>query len=376
MIHNNVPNSDSQKQPQHNSIAVQKVDELVSNAIATAANKTKVKSLKTNRQIESYMMVLKSAFSVNLPHGAAVKLKTPFLKLIDVITEALNELPRPIDDIPNSLNLQWEKYKTTNEYWLMINTIVDISHAYYPKEHFFDKGITKSPVELTFDDFCLPEGETPATPTAVNIKAVKEGETVKEAGTTGNAEPTPEVHVTPRRSGETAGVWGTYGTYTDPGSDSSYVYDDNYKSKFLSLLLIAIESLNSRVYAQARELVSPFKLHPTHEQVIIKLLELVQSPRQQQSQQQPFTSFAQIPSQLQLSASTAAALVGYNSLVKEFTAPRNVIIKDQIAKALEVYWLTYLNHLETGIDTGPSAAQQYMHQQAQAHAANFYKAGR
>ena len=121
--------------------------------------------------------------------------------------------------------------------------------------------------------------------------------------------------------------------------------------------MIAIESLSIGVYAQARELVSPFKLHPTHEQVIIKLLELVQSAHQ-------------------LSAATAAALVGYNSLVKEFTAPRNVIIKDQIAKALEVYWLTYLNHLETGIDTSPSAVQQYMHQQAQAHAANFYKAGR
>lgn len=374
MLYFNTHNPDS---PKHNVIAAQKIDELVNNAITTADNKTKAPVLKTDRQVVSYIDALKSAFTANLLPGTAVKLEAPLLKLTSAVTGFLKELPRPIGDIPNSLNLQWEKYKTTNEYWLMINTIVDISHAYYPKEHFFDKGITKSPVELTFDDFCLPEGETPATPTAVNIKAVKEGETVKEAGTTGNAEPTPEVHVTPRRSGETAGVWGTYGTYADPGSDSSYIYDDNYKSKFLSLLLIAIESLNSRVYAQARELVSPFKLHPTHEQVIIKLLELVQSPRQQQSQQQqPFTSFAQIPSQLQLSASTTAALVGYNSLVKEFTAPRNVIIKDQIAKALEVYWQTYLYHLDSGVDTSPSAAQHYMHQQAQAHAANFYKAGR
>lgn len=373
MIHNNLPNSDSQE---HNSIAVQKVDELVNNAITTADNKTKAPVLKTDRQVVSYIDALKSAFTANLLPGTAVKLEAPLLKLTSAVTGFLKELPRPINDVSTNLNLRWELYKTTSDYWLMISSIVDISQAYYPKEHFFDKGITKSPVELTFEDFCLPEGETPATPTAVNIKAVKEGETVKEAGTTGNAEPTPEVHVTPRRSGETAGVWGTYGTYADPRSDSSYIYDDNYKSKFLSLLLITIESLNSRVYAQARELVSPFKLHPTHEQVIIKLLELVQSPRQQQSQQQPFTSFAQIPSQLQLSAYTTAALVGYNSLVKEFTAPRNVIIKDQIAKALEVYWLTYLNHLDSGFDTSPSAAQQYMHQQAQAHAHNFYKAGR
>jgi hypothetical protein len=308
--------------------------------------------LKTERQVVSYIAVLKVGFMTNLKRETAVKLKTPLFKLIDVVTGFLKELPRPINDISINLNLQWEQYKNKDEYWVMINTIVDISHAYYPKEHFFDKGVTKSPVELTFEDFCLPEADT-----------------------TGNAEPTPEVYVTPRRSGETAGVWGTYGTYADPGSDSSYVYDDNYKSKFLSLLLIAIESLNSRVYAQARELVSPFKLHPTHEQVIIKLLEPQQSP-QQQPQQQPFTSFAQIPSQLQLSASTTAALVGYNSLVKEFTAPRNVIIKDQIAKALEVYWLTYLYHLDSGVDASPSAAQQYMYQQAQAHAANFYKAGR
>lgn len=370
MIHNNLPNSDSQE---HKSIAVQKVDELVSNAIAAADNKSKIKLLKNERQVVSYIAALKVGFMTNLKRETAVKLKTPLFKLIDVVTGFLKELPRPINDISINLNLQWEQYKNKDEYWVMINTIVAVSQAHYPKEHFFDKGITKSPVELTFEDFCLPEGETPATPTAVNIKAVKEGETVKEADTIDNAEPTPEVYVTPRRSGETAGVWGTYGTYADPGSDSSYIYDDNYKSKFLSLLLIAIESLNSRVYAQARELVSPFKLHPTHEQVIIKLLEPVQSPRQQQSQQQPFTSFAQIPSQLQLSAYTTAALVGYNSLVKEFTAPRNVIIKDQIAKALEVYWLTYLYHLDSGVDASPSAAQQYMHQQAQAHAANFYK---
>ena len=99
--------------------------------------------------------------------------------------------------------------------------------------------------------------------------------------------------------------------------------------------------------------------------MIIKLLEPQQSPRQQP---QPFTSFAQIPSQLQLSASTTAALVGYNSLVKEFTAPRNAAVKDQIAKALEVYWLTYLNHLETGIDSSADAAQQYMQAQMQAQA--------
>lgn len=373
MIHYNTNNSGSQL---HNSIAVQKIDELVNNAIVTADNKSKVSVLKTDRQVVSYIDALKNAFTASLLPGTAVKLEVPLLKLTSAVTGFLKESPRPINDISANLNNQWVKYKTTNEYWLMINSIVDISQANYPKEHFFDKGITKSPVELIFDDFCLPEGVAPVTPIDVVINAIKASETVKEADTTDNAEPTPKVYVTPRRSGETAGVWGTYGTYADPGSDSSYVYDDNYKSKFLSLLFIAIESLNSKVYAQARELVSPFKLHPTHEQVIIKLLELVQSPHQQQSQQQPFTSFAQIPSQLQLSASTAAALVGYNSLVKEFTAPRNVIIKDQIAKALEVYWLTYLYHLETGFDTGPSAAQQYMQQQAQAHAANFYKAGR
>ncbi len=48
MIHNNLPNSDSQE---HNSIAVQKIDELVSNAIAAADNKSKVKLLKTERLI-------------------------------------------------------------------------------------------------------------------------------------------------------------------------------------------------------------------------------------------------------------------------------------------------------------------------------------
>lgn len=373
MIHNNLPNSDSQE---HNSIAVQKVDELVANAITTAENKTKVKSLKTDRQVVSYIEALKNAIDANLLPGTTVKLQTPVLKLTNVVTGFLKELPRPINDVSTNLNLQWAKYKTTNEYWLMINSIVAVSQAHYPKEHFFDKGVTRSPVVLMFDDFCFPESAVAVTPVESADKVAEAHETVKEAIATANDKPTPEVHVTPRRSGETAGVWGTYGTYADPGSDSSYIYDDNYKSKFLSLLLIAIESLNSRVYAQARELVSPFKLHPTHEQVIIKLLELVQSPRQQQSQQQPFTSFAQIPSQLQLSASTTAALVGYNSLVKEFTAPRNVIIKDQIAKALEVYWLTYLNHLDSGFDTSPSAAQHYMYQQAQANAANFYKAGR
>ena len=373
MIHNNLPNSDSQE---HNSIAVQKIDELVSNAIAAADNKSKIKLLKNERQVVSYIAALKVGFMTNLKRETAVKLKTPLFKLIDVVTGFLKELPRPINDISINLNLQWEQYKNKDEYWAMINTIVAVSQAHYPKEHFFDKGITKSPVELTFEDFCLPEGETPSMPTPVNVKVAEAHETVKEAIAAANDKPIPIMTIKPnaKASGETAGVWGTYGTYSDPGSNSSYVYDDNYKSKFLSLLLIAIESLNSRVYAQARELVSPFRLHPTHEQVIIKLLELVQSPHQQQSQ--PFTSFAQIPSHLQLSASTAAALVGYNSLVKEFTAPRNVIVKDQIAKALEVYWLTYLNHLETGLDTSPSAQQQYMQQQAQAHAANFYKAGR
>ena len=205
MIHNNVPNSNSQQQSQHNSIAVQKVDELVNNAIATAADKTKVKSLKTNRQIESYMMVLKSAFSPNLPHGAAVKLKTPFLKLIDVITEALNELPRPIDDISANLNLQWEKYKTTDDYWFMINTIVDISQAYYPKEHFFDKGITKSPVELTFEDFCLPEGETPTTSVGSTDKAAND---TREP----DAKRIPTLTINPnaKASGESAGEQTTY----------------------------------------------------------------------------------------------------------------------------------------------------------------------
>ena len=351
MIHNNLPNSDSQE---HNSIAVQKIDELVNNAIVTADNKSKVSVLKTDRQVVSYIEALKNAFTANLLPGAAVKLEAPLLKLTSVVTGFLKELPRPINDISANLNNQWVKYKTTNEYWLMINTIVDISHAYYPKEHFFDKGITKSPVELTFEDFCLPEGETPVIPAEAAVKAI---ETVKEAITVA----------------ETAGTWGTYGSCGDPGSNSSYVYDDNYKSKFLSLLLIAIESLSIGVYAQARELVSPFKLHPTHENVIINLLELRQPP-----QQQPFTSFAQIPSNLQLTASTVGSLVGYNSLVKEFTAPRNVIVKEQIAKALEIYWLKHLNHLETGLDTSPSAQQQqqYMQQQAQAHAANFYKAGR
>lgn len=374
MIHNNLPNSDSQE---HNSIAVQKVDELVANAITTAENKTKVKSLKTDRQVVSYIEALKNAIDANLLPGTTVKLQTPVLKLTNVVTGFLKELPRPINDVSTNLNLQWAKYKTTNEYWLMINSIVAVSQAHYPKEHFFDKGVTRSPVVLMFDDFCFPESAVAVTPVESADKVAEAHETVKEAIATANDKPTPEVHVTPRRSGETAGVWGTYGTYADPGSDSSYIYDDNYKSKFLSLLLIAIESLNSRVYAQARELVSPFKLHPTHEQVIIKLLELVQSPRQQQSQQQPFTSFAQIPSQLQLSASTTAALVGYNSLVKEFTAPRNVIIKDQIAKALEVYWLTYLYHLDSGVDPNQTTAQQHMQAQAnaQARAKAYYGGG-
>lgn len=354
MIHNNLPNSDSQ---QHDSIAVQKVDELVANAITTAENKTKVKSLKTDRQVVSYIEALKNAIGANLLPGTAVKLEAPLLKLTSAVTGFLKELPRPINDVSTNLNLRWELYKTTSDYWLMISSIVDISQAHYPKEHFFDKGVTRSPVVLMFDDFCFPERPVAVTPVESADKVAEAHETVKEAIAAANA----------KASGESAEERTSYTANGDPASDSSYVFDDDYKSKFLNLLLITIQSLNSRVYAQARELVSPFKLHPTHEQVIIKLLEPQQSPRQQ-PQQQPFTSFAQIPSQLQLSAYTTAALVGYNSLVKEFTAPRNAAVKDQIAKALEVYWLTYLNHLETGIDSSADAAQQYMHQQAQMQA--------
>ena len=363
MIHNNVPNSNSQ---QHNTIAVEIIDKLVANAITTAENKSKVKSLKTDRQVVSYIEVLKNAFTANLLPGVTVKLQTPLLKLTNVVTGFLNELPRPINDISANLNLQWVKYKTTNEYWLMINSIVAVSQAHYPKEHFFDKGVTRSPVVLMFDDFCLPEGEVPATPVGSTDKVAKAHETVKEAIAAANDKPIPTVTINPnaKASGETAGERTTYAAYNDPGSDSSYVYDDDYKSKFLNLLLISIQSLNGKVYAQARELVSPFKLHPTHERVIMDFLEL-QRP---QYQQQPFTSFAQIPSHLQLTASTVTALKSYSNLVKDFTAPRNVIVKDQIAKALEVFWLTYLSHLDSGLDPNQAAAQQHMQAQANAQA--------
>jgi hypothetical protein len=70
MLYFNTHNTDS---PQHNVIAVQKVDELVANAITTAENKTKVKSLKTDRQVVSYIEALKNAIGVNLLPGATVK---------------------------------------------------------------------------------------------------------------------------------------------------------------------------------------------------------------------------------------------------------------------------------------------------------------
>lgn len=373
MIHNNVPNSDSQ---QHNSIAVQKIDELVSNAIAAADNKSKVKLLKTDRQVVSYIEALKNAIGANLLPGTTVKLQTPVLKLTNVVTGFLKELPRPINDVSTNLNLQWVKYKTTNEYCLMINSIVAVSQAHYPKEHFFDKGVTRSPVVLMFDDFCFPESAVAVTPVESADKVAEAHEIVKEAIAAANDKRIPIVTIKPnaKASGESAEERTSYTANGDPGSDSSYVYDDDYKSKFLNLLLISIQSLNGKVYAQARELVSPFKLHPTHERVIMDFLEL-QRP---QYQQQPFTSFAQIPSHLQLTASTVTALKSYSNLVKDFTAPRNVIVKDQIAKALEVFWLTYLSHLDSGLDPNQAAAQQHMQAQANAQAearAKAYYAG-
>ena len=363
MIHNNLPNSNSQE---HNSIAVQKVDELVANAITTAENKTKVKSLKTDRQVVSYIDALKSAFTANLLPGTAVKLEAPVLKLTSAVTGFLKELPRPINDVSTNLNLQWELYKTTSDYWLMISSIVDISQAHYPKEHFFDKGVTRSPVVLMFDDFCFPERPVAVTPVESADKVAEAHEIVKEAIAAANDKRIPIVTIKPnaKASGESAEERTTYTANGDPASDSSYVFDDDYKSKFLNLLLISIQSLNGKVYAQARELVSPFKLHPTHERVIMDFLEL-QRP---QYQQQPFTSFAQIPSHLQLTASTVTALKSYSNLVKDFTAPRNVIVKDQIAKALEVFWLTYLSHLDSGFDPNQAAAQQHMQAQANAQA--------